>query len=90
VACCVRDKLCDQCVADSFAQLRGVAACRGEHWATSVAARCHTKQAWPRHEGRAAQIARTKVDDLARDDRLVEMLAGEAARWAARRWSGSV
>jgi len=39
VGCCTRDKLCDRCLEDTLAQLRGVAACRGENWANRVAAR---------------------------------------------------
>ena len=89
VACCDRDMLCDRCVADTFAQLRGVAACRGERWAASVSTRrprLRTRP-WPAHAARAAAIARAKVADLTRDERLRELLAAELARWAARRWA---
>jgi hypothetical protein len=68
-----------------FDNLRGTAACRGEAWAESVARRCRRDQPWPRTE-RAAAIARMKVEDLARDERLLEMLADELARWAELRW----
>jgi hypothetical protein len=78
---------CDQCVADAYAQLRGVAACRGEYWATSVARRCRTLQPWPPYEGRAAALALTKVVDITPDPRLRELLAAEVARWAAKRWA---
>lgn len=83
---CARDRLCDRCVEDGFRQLRGVAACRGEAWAVDVAKRCRTRQPWPRGE-RSMAIARRKVEDLTRDARLVERLADELERWAARRWS---
>lgn len=66
--------------------LRGTAACRGEAWAESVARRCRRDQPWPRTP-RAAAIARRKVEDLARDERLIELLAVELARWAERRWT---
>lgn len=32
-------------------------------------------------------IARRKVEDLARDPKLLEMLADELVRWAAKRWA---
>ncbi len=51
-----------------------------------TAAAIATRQPWPAHDGRAAAIARRKVADLTRDRRLVELLAAELARWAAKRW----
>jgi len=80
--------LCDRCVDDGLAHLRGVAACRGERWALTVAARCPRLRGrpWPAYDGRAAELARRKVADLTRDDRLRELLAVELAAWAARRW----
>ncbi|MBA3821275.1 MAG: hypothetical protein H0X17_20495 [Deltaproteobacteria bacterium] len=83
---CARVELCDRCVDDAFAQLRGVAACRGEVWAMDVARRCARTQPWPTSE-RAQAIARRKVDDLASDARLTEKLAREVAHWAARWWA---
>jgi hypothetical protein len=70
-----------------FDNLRGTAACRGEAWAADVARRCRRDQPWPRTE-RAAAIALRKVEDLARDPLLLELLAAELARWAERRWGG--
>lgn len=84
---CPRDALCLRCRADLFAQLRGVAACRGETWAERVAHHVSREHVWPPHDGRAADIARRLVGDLARDPVLVDMLASELARWAARRWN---
>jgi len=78
--------LCDRCRDALFSQLRGTAACRGEAWADRVAAYVAPARVWPPHEGRTADIARRLVRDLARDRRLLEMLAGELAAWAARRW----
>jgi len=87
IACgCPRDRLCDRCVADSFAQLRGVAACRGEVWAMAVAERCGRHQPWPASV-RATAIAQRKVADLTSDSRLAEMLVRELTRWAARWWN---
>ena len=72
---------------DSLAQLRGVAACRGETWARSVATRTHRRQTWPGYNGRCAQLARDKVSDLGRDERLQDELARLVVHWAARWWN---
>jgi hypothetical protein len=82
---CARDQLCDRCVDDGFAQLRGVAACRGEVWAMDIAKQCPRARPWPCTE-RARAIARRKVSDLCADQRLRSRLAGELERWAARWW----
>ena len=82
---CPADRLCDACVESWLAQLRGVAARRGEAWAESVALRVTERRPWPRDE-RAFAIARRKVSDLARDARLLDQLADEALAWAARWW----
>jgi hypothetical protein len=88
VVCCARrDHLCERCRADALAQLAGVAACRGEVWARSVAQRCAAARSWPLFEGRCAQIARRKVADLATDLPLREELAQRAVQAAARWWS---
>ncbi len=84
---CLRAPLCDDCLRDGFAQLRGVAQCRGEAWAWTVAESVARRDPWPPHEGRPAAIAARKVADLTDDPRLRELLATELARAAARRWS---
>ncbi len=84
---CKRDHLCSRCSDDAFAQLRGVAACRGEVWAMDVARRFTIMRPWPAFAGRAADLARTKVIDLASDPALVDRLARELAHWAARWWT---
>ena len=90
VTCSCRSaaELCKLCREGLFAQLRGAAACRGERWASSVGERKPMLRArpWPKHEGRAADLARSKISDLTRDPELREMLAVELASWAARRW----
>ncbi len=83
---CPRDQLCDLCFQGSWENLRGVAATRGEVWAMAVARRTHTDRPWPSGSPKVAAIARTKVADLSRDPRLLEVLAAELARWAARWW----
>ena len=89
-SCCADPaKLCDRCRADRFAQLRGVAACRGEVWAMDIARRRGRDVAWPTGSEAILAIARLKVDDLARDHELVEQLAGELVRWAERWWSSA-
>ena len=87
MSCRCARALCDQCVADGFAQLRGVGATRGEAWAVKVAKVSRRSEPWPAHEGKAAEIARRKVADLTSDPRLAELLAAELALWAAKRWS---
>lgn len=86
MGCCARDLLCDRCLVDALAQLRGVAACRGEYWARTVADRRARRGRWPAYEGRCATIARDKVDDLGRDARLKDELARLCVEWAARWW----
>ena len=87
--CCAIDHpLCDRCVVDTFAQLRGTAACRGEVWAMSLATRVPRSIPWPAAGSeKVLAIARDKVRDLTKDERLLEKLAVELARWAARWWS---
>jgi hypothetical protein len=81
--------LCDRCVADGFAQLRGVAANRG-HWGVDdVLARVRTRDPWI-DGARARAWARRRVADLTRDGRLHELLAAEAGRAAAKRWALSL
>lgn len=84
---CPRFALCEPCRSSLFSQLRGVAANRGGAWADRVALEVRRTKEWPPHEGRAADIARRLVRDLARDPLLLELLAAELARWAAKRWA---
>ena len=86
---CPREHLCERCNDDAFAQLRGVAACRGEVWAMDVARRAPFARPWPAYEGRAADLARGKVGDLTSDPALADRLARELAHWAARWWRTS-
>lgn len=85
---CPSEALCPLCLDGRFSQLRGVAACRGEAWATAVALQTRSSSQWPTTE-KMLGIARRKVEDLARDPRLLEMLTAELARWAARRWDAA-
>ena len=80
------DPLCDECVAEKFAQLAGVAQCRGEAWARSIANVCPIDKPWPNTE-RMRAIARRKVSDLTDDSRLTELLADEVSLGAARWWN---
>jgi hypothetical protein len=84
---CPRDLLCDRCRADAFAQLRGVAARRGEAWAEDLALTVRRDQPWPDGSEKMHAIARRKVEDIATDIKLRDELALELARYAARRWS---
>ena len=85
---CPSEALCPLCLDGRWSQLRGVAACRGEAWATAVALEKQSREPWPTTE-KMLGIARRKVEDLARDPRLIEMLTAELARWAARRWAAA-
>ncbi len=89
--CCHPSKpLCDRCVDDCFKQLGGTAACRGEFWAMDLAKDPKLRaQPWPGATDKVMRIARQKCADLTRDERLLEQLAAELARWAERWWSGS-
>lgn len=87
MGCCSRTALCDRCLRDQLAQLRGVAACRGEFWARSVAERAWRSVPWPEYGGRCADVARAKIEDLAVDPRLREELARLVVHWAARFWA---
>lgn len=82
---CPPDSLCDPCREQSFLQLKGTAARRGEAWAEGIEG--YRDRAWPPFVGRVAELARAKVADLTRDERLRESLAMELWRWAAKRWA---
>lgn len=85
---CTIDRLCDSHVEDGFAQLRGVAANRGEHWADDLATQRRAAWTpWPVDSERVRVAAIVKVEDLTRDERLRERLAVEVVAWAARRWN---
>jgi hypothetical protein len=68
--------------------LSGMACTRGISWAERVAKRRPEllRRQWPKHEGRAAELARTKVEDLCEDPHVVDLLAVEVSKQAARRW----
>lgn len=86
--CCPIDNLCDRCVADGFAQLRGVAQNRGHFWAVDLETRVRDRdQPWPNESEAVTRISLMKVEDLTRDPRLRLQLAGELVKAAARRWS---
>lgn len=84
---CPRNALCDRCRDNLFSQLRGAAARRGDEWADRVATATSSRRTWPPHEGADAELARGLVRDLTADPQLLELLAGELARYAAKRWS---
>lgn len=86
---CSTHALCAMHRDETFAQLRGVAATRGEVWADTVAAKMPRAigKPWPVKSPRMMSIERRKVADLANDATLLELLAVELAAWAARRWA---
>lgn len=86
---CSRSTLCDRCVDDTFAQLRGVAAARGTMWADRARVQQPGRTAWPSWEA-AKGRARELVANIAGEDpRLIERLARccweDAARWYEKR-----
>lgn len=86
--CGARPPLCDACVSATVAAMRGHARARGMSWAMAVAERVSpSSRPWPAYEGRAAAIARAKVADLARDERVLEEMAVEAYEDARRFWN---
>jgi hypothetical protein len=85
---CPRSNRCPACVDQALMWLGGMASTRGISWAESVAKR-HPEllgRQWPKHDGRAAELARSKVDDLCEDPHVVDLLAIEVSEQAARRW----
>lgn len=89
---CPRTELCHDCVRRHLDWSRGVALSRGYAWASSVAERRPDLLVlpWPALEGRAAELAASKVVDLTEDQRvfarLLEVLDAEARRrWAQLR-----
>jgi hypothetical protein len=83
---CPSDALCTLCLDGRFAQLRGVAACRGEAWADDLAQTEYRNHPWPVGSEKMRTIARAKVADIARDPKLLEMLVDELVKWAEKRW----
>jgi predicted GNAT family N-acyltransferase len=86
---CADDDLCDACVESRLAELRAIAARRGEEWADDIARKIHRSEPWPETPTMQA-MARVRVADLTRDERLREQLAAEALAWAKRRWASGV
>jgi hypothetical protein len=41
---------------------------------------------WPTPDGRAAELARSKLEDLCEDPHVVDLLAVEVSQHSARRW----
>jgi hypothetical protein len=76
------------CVNYALMWFGGMACSRGIAWAESVA-RQRPKllpRTWPAHEGRAAERARRKVANLFEDMRVIDLLAVDVSKHAARTW----
>lgn len=81
--------LCDEHVNRDVETLRGVARSRGMAWAQDVAREIGRREApavWPPFEGKCARLARLKVSNLSKDERVLEQLARECHGDAARFW----
>jgi hypothetical protein len=85
MCCCSSDALCEICLSGRFAQLRGVAACRAHQWVLDLSQRISGVQR-PTGSAKMLGIARLKIADLGRDERLLDMLARECAAAAEREW----
>jgi hypothetical protein len=83
---CACDPMCDVCLAQRLSWVKGIAQARGENWARAVARVVPIDQPWPMTE-RMHAIARRKMDDLASDPRLLELLTDEVIEGAARWWN---
>ena len=86
---CREDALCEICLDARFMQLKGVAAVRGERWADETAQWMSRDREWPEYSPKMLVIARLKIAELGRDPKLLEKLAMECARWAAKRWNAA-
>ncbi|TMQ06066.1 MAG: hypothetical protein E6J90_38135 [Deltaproteobacteria bacterium] len=88
VCSCPRNQLCPACHNQALMWFGGKACSRGIAWAESVARRqpALLRQAWPGHEGRAAELARIKVRDLSDDPSVIDVPARDVSEHAARRW----
>ncbi|TMQ09057.1 MAG: hypothetical protein E6J91_31495 [Deltaproteobacteria bacterium] len=87
VCSCPRNQLCPSCDNQALRWFGGKACSRGIAWAESVARRRPRllQQPWP-HEGRTAELARSKVRDLSGDPQVIELLAQGVSDHAMRRW----
>lgn len=56
----------------------------------SLVGRIPRERAWPDDSEKVHAIAATKVADLGTDPQLIDQLAGELERWAARWWGSTV
>ena len=83
---CGCDPLCDACIEQHLSWYRGIAYNRGERWARAIAEVIPIEKTWPTTEKMRA-IARRRVDDLARDQRLLELLTDLAIEGAATWWN---
>lgn len=87
--CCRPDELCSFHLYDEFEGRKGLAYGRGRAWAERVARRVGRSvwkaRDWP-DTPKMRAIARRLVNDLARDERLLEKFAACCAEEAAQRW----
>jgi hypothetical protein len=85
---CSSDQLCGMCLESRFMQLKGVAASRAHRWVHDLARRVPASHQWPAGSERMLRLAKCEVSDLAKDARLLEMLAKECVEAAEREWNG--
>lgn len=85
---CFPDRLCDEHVKRQLEHLKGVARARGMLWAQDARKMgTDAPKTWPAYEGKCARLAKLKVSNLSRDERVLEALAHECWHDAERWWS---
>lgn len=85
---CDRANLCGPCLTANIEAMHGPADLRGLRWAQSVALRATPEQRavpWP-DTPKMLAIARAKVGDLGRDERLLGRLVEVCVAAARREW----
>jgi hypothetical protein len=80
--------LCDDCLAEHFSWYAGIAYNRGADWARAVATVVPIDRPWPNTE-KQRDGARRKASSLTNDARLIELLADEVTKGAARWWNAA-
>ena len=87
ILCCTEEFLCASCYARELFVKRGQANVIGQCWAERICrGELRAREAWPAHEGKAAEMARDKVRYLTRDPRMLEELAAACTAGAAAWW----
>lgn len=85
-SCARTPPLCDGCVGDEVFHIGGNAMARGTYWAEKLAHVIPLDRPWPPTTDRMRAMARRKVTDLTRDDRVIEIFTDLVIEHAASWW----